>query len=173
MKNPMNEVLDAYAESLARMVGGVFAKRTDNVLYAAISIKYDEIRSDTPHFPLVATVHLALYAPNNYVSVYAAVTDRPVMSPLDLPWTFLCSHDTSWREDGVRSVLRAANKAAKSRAEVLFPAPEFLICPHFSMDKLSVQPHSEVIKQEHLENNEHPTKLDFVEFMSRQSRQEA
>lgn len=134
----MSETIRAYADVLVANVKSLVKKGGFHSFYVSVRIELNDHSTDDEFVPVGGYLHLACYAPNNYMRVYAAFTDRPEYDMTGLPWQLVCSHDSAWREDGIRRTLLNAETAIQERAVVLFAQPLAKLSRHFSIDQMAL-----------------------------------
>lgn len=112
-----------YADTIAKVVDELLVKGTRNgappkAIVFSTRIDFNNFHGDEDRYPVGGFLHVACFAPMNYVHVLAAFTDRPVARGqlVELEWQPIACHDSCWRDDGVKSVIvdavRLLNQAA-------------------------------------------------------------
>lgn len=114
-----------YADVLVSCVEHLFPKQSPqshgHLFVASVCMSMSNYSVDDGANTVVATLHLAVQAESNYVSVFAAASRvQPVWH--DLKWALVARHDSAWRDDGIRAALRDAH------AELTKLAAERLAC---------------------------------------------
>lgn len=108
-----------YADMMRSVFNQLLDKGSDGAWVATLRIDFRNRERD--HEPAVGGyLQLACFAPNNYVHVLAAFTERPVdVSALDkLDWQPIACHDSAWREavsELVTSTYNVIGRAAVTR----------------------------------------------------------
>lgn len=112
-----------YASTMMKVMDSLLTKghtdeRRATALVFTTRIDFEDHKSQEEPAPIGGYLHVACYAPSNYVHVLAAFTNRPKPARdfRELHWQPITCHDSCWREDGVVSVIAEAvhilNKAA-------------------------------------------------------------
>lgn len=102
-----NSGLYHYANILVSTISSLFLndkRNADRIFAVTVRLQFSNYETDTE---FCRFLHLAVAAPSNYKKVYAALTDRP-MGFKDVKWDLVCSHDSAWRDDGIRWALKNA-----------------------------------------------------------------
>jgi hypothetical protein len=134
----MSETIRAYADVLIANVKSLVQKGGFRSFHVSVRIEFNDHSTDTEFIPVGGYLHLACYAPNNYMRVYAAFTERPAYDVSTLPWHLVCSHDSAWREDGIRRTLLGAERAIEERAVELFCHPKAKLSQHVAIDHMEL-----------------------------------
>jgi hypothetical protein len=91
-----------------------------------------------PRPPMGGMIHLAVVADRNYVDVYAAHSDQSKSWGMIEDWTRVCSHDSAWREDGVRATLVQTHDTMRKAALVEWQCESKGIFEQLSIDQMGV-----------------------------------
>ena len=134
----MNDTIRAYADVLIANVKCLVQKGGFRSFHVSVRIEFNDHSTDTEFIPVGGYLHLACYAPNYYMRVYAAFTERPAYDVSTLPWHLVCSHDSAWREDGIRRTLLSTEKAIEQRAVELFCQPRSKLSQHVAIDHMEL-----------------------------------
>ena len=113
-----------YAATMTKVVDELLVKgkflsgEPGKAIVFSTRIDFNNFHGDEEPDPVGGFLHVACFAPMNYVHVLAAFTERPIMRGqlVELDWQPIACHDSCWREDGVKSVIvdavRILNQAA-------------------------------------------------------------
>lgn len=120
-----------YANTMVKVVDCLLVKgsaqdQPTKALIFTTRIDFNDFQSEEEPDPVGGFLHVACFAPMNYVHVLAAFTDRPVL-PSDfggLSWQPIACHDSCWREDGVKSVIEDAVRILNRSAIEAFKIEE-------------------------------------------------
>lgn len=121
----MRSAIRHYADVLTSVVGHLLKRGTDQAVVATVRVALSANTEGVPSQCLF--IHVACTAPSAYVNVFVAVTSRPTFGPdfVTLPWQKVCSHDSAWRDDGVRSALKNCASALYAVARATSPNAEW------------------------------------------------
>lgn len=127
-----------YADALVAIADDLYKKGSGDALLMDLRISLDKYSDEDGFEPVVAGyLNLVCYAPRNYMRVYACVTPK-TMPMQEMQWRLLCSHDSAWRDDGIRSGVRGFYQAAMRLARSKLsgePGRE-----HIAIAKLAIAP---------------------------------
>lgn len=144
-----------YADVITSVFGHLLKRGTDQAVVATLRVDLDNHADDASAQRLF--VHVLCSAPSAYVNVFVAYSSRPASGDLrSLAWRKVCSHDSAWREDGVRAALKSSVAAFAAIVREQPTTAEWHEYLH--LDHLSVVPVNQLLNEQiaHLE----PAPLD-------------
>lgn len=138
-----------YADTLIATIHHLFPKGTEAVqgkLFAVtVRIDFDDYDRAVEMPSVTGFVHLVVRAPNNYVQVLAAFTDRPRHWRDIAGWSCVCHHDSAWREDGINATLFCAYRELSDQAASTFGVPANRLSAHISIDNMGIGNASDIL----------------------------
>lgn len=127
------------------------AENRDKVFAVRVRIDIDDHDAEDPAPTVMGFVSLAV-VPTAYRQIYCAFSDRP-KAYLECSWRLVCSHDSAWRDDGIRSTLKAAYTTLLRQAEKRFGKDAAVLSIHIAIDDMAIKP-AEAILNPTIVNNE-------------------
>lgn len=117
----------------------------------AVSIRVDvnDYESEDQLPAVRGFVHLAVTAATNYKKVFAAFTEMPTAFD-KLDWVLVCSHDSGWRDDGVRHTLTAAHRDILAEATRIFEKPAKSLTQDLLITDMALAPVAQVFGERDL-----------------------
>lgn len=141
----MTTAIRHYADVITSVFGHLLKRGTDQAVVATLRVDLDNHADEASAQRLF--VHVACSAPSAYVNVFVAYTSRPAAGNLrELPWRKVCSHDSAWREDGVRGALKSSVSAFAAIVREQPTNAEWHEYLH--LDHLSVVPLNQVLSEQ-------------------------
>jgi hypothetical protein len=134
----MNKILP-YADSTVATIQHLFLNNkgfSDKVFAVTIRIVADYYGSEKDLPSVSGFVSLAVI-PSGHRQVYASFTKRPHAFS-DREWQLVCSHDSAWRDDGVRSTLKGAYDAVMREACAEFHKEERELTVHVAIENMTI-----------------------------------
>jgi hypothetical protein len=155
----------SYADVIVANVYHLLPKASDQAYAVSIRMEVNNFQADEELPEVGGYLHLACHAPANYMSVFAALTERPIVSFDRLDWALVCCHDSAWRDDGIRSTMRETFRALQRHAEGYFKSPAADLSVHLAIDDMTLGLVHEILSPVTLGLERR--KLDVAGFLSR------
>lgn len=134
-----------YAATMTKVADSLLVKgHTDDspetALIFTTRIDINNFQGNEDLDPVGGYLHVACFAPMNYVHVLAAFTERPVsrINLAELSWQPIACHDSCWREDGVKSVIVDAVRILNRSAVEAFKITEDKLSFHIGLSDLLI-----------------------------------
>lgn len=117
----MQSAIRHYADVITSVIGNLLKRGSSEAVVLTLRMELDSHVSGSAARRLF--VHLACLAPGAYVNVFVAFSERPIgRGFLPLPWVKICSHDSAWRDDGVRFALKSSASQFRDLVQEREPA---------------------------------------------------
>lgn len=138
--------IEAYADAVVAFVDSLVAKGSDAALGVSLRIDVNNYNDDADEEPLPVggCLHLVCHAPNNYIGVYAALTERPLWPADGYHWTCVGCHDSCWRDSVRRAFVETYGKVV-AHAEKAFEWPVSKLSVNMHLDEVKLAPGGSLI----------------------------
>ncbi|KWT95566.1 MULTISPECIES: hypothetical protein [unclassified Variovorax] len=130
--------IHSYADVIVANVYHLLPKGTDQAYAVSIRMDFNNYQTDKELPTVGGYLHLACHAPANYMSVFAALTKRPIARYDELDWAHVCSHDSAWRDDGIRATMRETFRTLHWHAESYLNCSQESLSVHLGIEDMAL-----------------------------------